>query len=427
MSLSPIGTMEVDGTPFHIPKAARTRHIAIFGKSGVGKTTLLRNMVAADIAAGHGVTVIDPHGQLVSDLLECIPRHRTNDVIYFNPQDRQYTPAINILENVAADHKPLVVSAVVSILKNIWSDNWGPQTEYLLTNFTYGLLEYPKPVSLVALSKLLTSQAFRAEVASFITDPTVQGFFSTFDTVWDADQRNHASAPLLNKVGKFATNPIVRSVVGQTRSSFDFRWMMDTGKILLCDVSKGALGEDVSSLLGSLLTTKMYLAALSRQDIPEDTRVPHFFSIDEVHNFTLGIDLASILSEARKYKLTLTTATQTLAQLPPKTLAAVFGNCATLMSFRVSADDAAILEKEFSVMVDATTLQDVPDYKLYIRTLTSFPGFPLMPTRPHLVATNPPLGIATANIPARIIATSRQRYCRPRHQVEQNINAFLSR
>lgn len=223
MPPSPIGTSPLDDSPFHIPPDARRRHLAVFGKSGVGKTTLLTN--------------------------------------------------------------------------------WGPQTEYLLTNFCYGLLDSPSPVSLAALSKLLSRPEYRQEIALCVHDPSVKDFFHTYDSVWRDDQRTQATAPLLNKIGKFATNPIIRAVVGQHRPRFSVRQAMDTRKIILCDLSKGALGEDVSSLLGSLLTTTLYLAALSRGDVAEDERIPHFFYIDEVHNFTLGVDLASILSEARKYRL----------------------------------------------------------------------------------------------------------------------------
>lgn len=423
MPPSHIGTVAVDGSPYVIPHAARRRHLAIFGKSGVGKTTLMSNMIAADIAAGRGITVLDPHGQLVDDLLSRIPRHRTNEVIYFKPHDRECVPAINILQNVERDQKPLVVSALVSILKNVWPDNWGPQTEYLLTNFAYGLLDSPRPTSLTALSKLLTDKEFRREVAAGVQDPSVKDFFYTYDSVWDDDQRAAATAPLLNKVGKFATNPIIRAVVGQHTARFSFRHAMDTKKIILCDLSKGALGEDVSSLLGSLLTTTIYLSALSRTDTREDDRVPHFFYIDEVHNFTLGIDLASILSEARKYRLTMTIATQTLEQLSKKNLSSVFGNCASLMSFRVSGADAQIIEKEFSAVVDATALQDLPDFKLYIRTMS---GTPLAPTTPMRVNTLRPSLPKYRATPAQIIATSRARYTRPRAQVEKNITAFLS-
>src|SRR5947209_5411164 len=308
----PVGKLDTNDTIYLISPEARKRHLAIFGKSGVGKTTLLRNMIAWDMDCGLGVTVIDPHGSLINDLLDLIPRSRTNDVIYFSPQERRTVPGINIMERVSAEYRPLVVSALISTLKNIWPDGWGPQTDLILSSFAFALLEQPEPTTLLALHKLLTRPDYRKHVAAHVTDPIIRSFFDTYENEWDDDKRTNASAPPLNKIAKLVTNPLLRDVVGQHTSSFDFRWMMDSKKILLCDLSKGALGEDVSSLLGSLIVTKLFLAALSRQDIPEAERIPHFFYIDEVHNFTYGIDLASILSEARQYRLTLTDATQTL-------------------------------------------------------------------------------------------------------------------
>jgi hypothetical protein len=412
-----------------ITSKARQRHTAIFGKSGVGKTTLMRNMIVWDMVNGLGVSVLDPHGQLIDELLNHIPRSRTNEVIYFNPHDTKAIPGINILERVSRDHRPLVVSALVSTLKNIWPDNWGPQTEYLLSNFTFALLEQREPATLLALPKLLTDSAYRAHVLKSVSDPAVRGFFKIYDEVWDDDQRARASAPLLNKASKFITNPLLRNIIGQPTSSFDFRRLMDRQQILLCDLSKGALGEDVSSLLGSLITTKMYLASLSRQDTPEKDRVPHFFYIDEVHNFTYGVDLASILSEARKYRLTLSIATQTLNQLPEKTVAAVFGNCATVMCFRVSGADAKVLEYEFAMAINAGQLEELPDFKLYIKTLIEGEGHGetiTMPASPKLITTFPPFeNTKKANTRARIVRASLERFARLRAEVEAYIEKRL--
>jgi DNA helicase HerA-like ATPase len=416
---------------YSIPPKARQRHMAIFGKSGVGKTTLMRNMILWDIVNGLGVTVEDPHGQLIDELLDHIPRSRTNDVIYFNPHDTKAVPGINILERVQPDYRPLVVSALISTLKNIWPDGWGPQTEYLLSNFTFALLEQDEPVTLLALPKLLTDSAYRAHVLSRVSDPAVRGFFHIYDEVWDKDQRAHASAPLLNKASKFITNPLLRNIIGQPSSTFDFRRMMDKQQILLCDLSKGALGEDVSSLLGSLITTKMYLAALSRQDTQESERVPHFFYIDEVHNFTYGIDLASILSEARKYRLTLTIATQTLNQLQEKTVAAVFGNCATVICFRVSGADAKVLEYEFAMTISAAQLEELPDFKLYIKTLIEAEHSDqkiMTPAQPKLLTTYPPfVNTTTATTRKKLIRASQERFARQRTDVEVYIHKQLLR
>lgn len=430
MQAFPVGKLDTHDSIYLISPEARKRHLAIFGKSGVGKTTLMRNMIMWDIDCGLGVTVIDPHGSLINDLLDLIPRSRTNDIIYFNPHDRAFVPGINIMERVSAEHRPLVVSALISTLRNIWPDNWGPQTDLILSSFAFALLEQPEPTTLLGLHKLLTRPEYRAQVAARVTDPVIRSFFETYDQEWDDDKRASASSPPLNKIAKLVTNPLLRNVVGQPISSFDFRWMVDSKKILLCDLSKGALGEDVSSLLGSLVVTKLFLAALSRQDIPEAERVPHFFYIDEVHNFTYGVDLASILSEARKYRLTLTVATQTLSQLPANTIASIFGNCATVMSFRVSGEDAGTLAQEFSMIISAAQLQDLPDYKLYVRSLVALGDGQqavTTPSHPRRVTAYPPF---TSNnniaIRERIIRTSAERYCRHRADVEARLTKFLA-
>lgn len=366
-----IGSTASRADGFIIPQV-RNRHAALFGKSGVGKTTLMRNMILWDIWNGSGVTAIDPHGQLIDEVLENIPRSRTNDVIYFKPSHRERVSSVNILEPVSSEFHPLVVSSIVSTFKTIWANAWGAQSEYLLTNFCFALLAQNEPTSLLDILRLIIDADYREKTFAKTDDGILHLFHRTYAYDWDDEQRARASAPILNKVSAFATNPLLRAVIGQHRSSFDLRDVMDNGKILLCDLGKGALGADISSLLGSLITTKLYLAALSRQDIPEADRVPHYFYIDEVHNFTHGIDLSAILAEARKYRLSLTVATQTLAQLRrhnDDVVPAIFGNCGSLISFRVSGDDATLLAKEFASDVIASQLENLPDYELYLRTL----------------------------------------------------------
>jgi type IV secretory pathway TraG/TraD family ATPase VirD4 len=430
-----LGTKEQDGTTVSIHEKDRRKHMAIFGKSGVGKTTLIRNMIVADMAAGNGLTVIDPHGALIEDLLQIIPRHRTNDVIYLNPADPTRVIGLNVLQSVERNHRSLVVSSLISILRNLYPNNWGPRTEYILEHAVYALMEQPEPVTLAALPKLLVDRLYREQIVSNVSDPAVKSFFHFYETQNDK-LREESIAPLLNKVAKFITNPLLRSVIGQTRSSFDFRWAMDTGKILFCNLSKGALGEDVSSLLGSLIVTKLSLASLSRQDVPEADRRPHFLYADEVQNFTHGVDFPTILSESRKYALSLTIGTQTLSQLPEETLAAVFGNCASIVSFRVSGDDAKALVREFAasgegprlatemfdVIVPASELQNLPDYKLYLRTLLNG-----QPQQPFLVESFPPFPkVGRVTTAERVIRSSAQRFGRDRAKVEKVLDQFLS-
>jgi len=434
MNASILGTKESGGSTVSIHGKDRSKHMAIFGKSGVGKTTLMRNMIVADLQAGNGLTVIDPHGSLIEDLLASIPRSRTNDVIYLNPADRARVIGLNILESVDQHQRSLVVSSLISILRNLYPNNWGPRTEYILEHAVYALLEQPEPVTLAALPKLLVDHKYREGIVKNVSDPAVKTFFRFYELQNDR-LREESIAPLLNKVSKFITNPLLRPIIGQTRSSFDFRWAMDNSKIILCNLSKGALGEDVSSLLGSLIVTKLSLASLSRQDIPEADRRPHFLYADEVQNFTYGVDFPTILSESRKYALSLTIGSQTLSQLPEDSIAAVFGNCATIVSFRVSGTDAKSLVREFGVsgegprlasqafdlIIPASELQNLPDYKLYIRTLLDG-----RPEEPFLVQSFPPFDKdgdeATAEL---VIRTSLARYGRDRQAVEKMLNRFL--
>lgn len=430
-----LGTKERDGSTVTIEGETRRKHMAIFGKSGVGKTTLMRNMIVADLPAGNGLTVVDPHGALVEDLLDAIPRHRTNDVIYINPADPSRVIGLNVLQSVDRKQRSLVVSSLISILRNLYPNNWGPRTEYILEHCVYALLEQKEPVTLAALPKLLIDHTYRKQIVKNVSDPAVKSFFQFYEQQNDR-LREESIAPLLNKVSKFTTNPLLRSVIGQTTSSFHFRWAMDAGKIILCNLSKGALGEDVSSLLGSLIVTKLALASLSRQDVPESARRPHFLYADEVQNFCHGVDFPTILAESRKYALSLTIGTQTLSQLPDRSIEAVFGNCATIVSFRVSGEDAQALVREFAasgegprlaeqsfdIIIPASELQNLADYKLYVRTLLNG-----RPQDPFLVESFPPFSKsgkeATAN---QVVRTSLARYGRDRGSVERKLNRFLS-
>jgi hypothetical protein len=403
---------------------AKVRHTVLFGKSGVGKTTLLRNMILSDIWQKAGVTVIDPHGSLIEEILSQIPKQRTNDVIYLKPADLQRAIGINIFERVEPIYQPLIVSSIVSTFKTIWATAWGQQTEYLLTNFCFALLQYPKPTTLLDILKLMVDKDFRDEVFSQVDDVILQSFYQTYTNVWDKEQRARASAPLLNKVSAFATNPLLRAVIGQKKNSFNFRDVLDSQKILLCDLSKGSLGEDIASLLGSLITTKLYLASLSRQDIPETKRVPHYFYIDEVHNFTHGIDLASILAEARKYRLALTVATQTLAQLRrhhDSIVPALFGNCGTLISFRVSGEDAEIIAKEFASNVLVSRFEELPDFSFFLKTLKPNQKQILETSQTKQLNGYPPLS-ATTFLPQKketIIKTSFERFTSERRKADE--------
>jgi hypothetical protein len=435
-----LGTLERDGTAVELSEASRLRHFCVLGKSGVGKTTLFRNMVTSDLCSGVGLTVLDPHGGLINEILSAIPRWRANDVIYLNPAHRDRVIGLNVLESVRPEQRHLVVQSVISIVKHAWPDSWGPRSEYVLEHAVMALLERPDSPALTSLPRLLTDTAYRTRILSHVADPAVLSFFSLYESLHEK-VRDEWISPLLNKVSKFVTNPLLRSVVGQQHSSFDLRWAMDTKKILLVDVSKGALGESASSVLGSLIVTKLALASLSRQDTPEDLRVPHLLYVDEAHNFGYGVDYDTILSESRKYKLGLILGTQTLSQLPESTVAAIFGNVGSIGRYRISHDDAQALVRHFAVagegmlsaddlVMPASVLQN-PDHKMVLQTLVDgrphdpvhVDAFPPMP-REEMIRLWKRKGITADR--DLVIRRSLERYGRHRHKVEAQLSRFLT-
>jgi hypothetical protein len=381
------------GAPeFFVTADARRRHMALFGGTGTGKSTLLTNMAACDLESGSGVTVVDPHGGLCDDLLtHHIPRRRKHDVIYFDPKNQQHALALNILDCPSREQRGLVVSHVVSIFHTLWVDSWGARLEDLLRNALWALIEQPSPSSLLALPKLLTDEKYRADMLRHLENPAVLDFFSNTFARWTPSFREEAISPVLNKCRK----------------------------ILLCDLAKGSIGDDNSRLLGSLIVLKEKLAALSRQDIPESARVPHVLVCEEAHNF-IG-DFESILAEARKYGLILTLATQGIEALPHEASFAIFSNCATVISFRVSGTDAARLENEFGMVLPASSLQDLPDYMMFVRTLARKDGASA-PSGPHRVSGHPPF--KPHSRPAfreSVIRVSRERYANPRSIVDEQL------
>ena len=393
LDLLPIGTKDENWYQekppiFTIPADTRRKHMAIFGATGAGKSTLLRNMIAWDLSAGTGATVVDPHGQLVEDILDNhIPRARKNDVILFDPKNHDYAIGLNVLACAHREQRGLVVSHVVNIFQKLWADSWGPRLEDILRNSLWVLIEQPEPLSLLALPRLLTDDGYRADLMRHVDNPVVLNFFCNTFNKWTTSFREEAISPVLNKTRAFITDPRMRAIIGQPRSGFSFRWMMDHRKILLCDLAKGSIGDDNSKLLGSLIVLQEKLAALSRQDIPEAERVPHVLYVEESQSF-IG-DFESILAEARKYALVLTVVTQGIESLPPEATFAVFANCATVITFRVSGTDAARLASEFGLVMPASSLQDLPDYTLYVRTLMRSGG-PASPSGPHRIKAYPP-------------------------------------
>jgi DNA helicase HerA-like ATPase len=396
---------------FGIKRKNRRGHIYLIGKTGTGKSTLILNMLVSDIRQGCGVALIDPHGDLAEDLLDLIPQSRVNDVIYFNPADMEYPVAFNPLEKVHPDFHHLVASGLISVFRKIWPEFWGPRLEHILRHSVLTLLDYPGS-SLLDLPRLLTDKNFRAEVLKHVNHQQVREFWMYEFDKYSAWLRSEAISPILNKVGHFLTSTPLRNIVGQRHNTLDIRKVMDEGKVLIVNLAKGKLGEDNSALLGAMIVTKIQLAAMSRADMPERERRPFYLFVDEVHNF-LTLSFANVLSESRKYGLNLTLAHQYIEQLDDKVRAAVFGNVGTIISFRVGAEDAKYLAREFYPVFKEDELTSLPNYHIYLKLMIDG-----VTSRPFSAVTLPPPEGARS-FKEEIIALSRRKYGRPREEVEK--------
>lgn len=398
---------------FGIKIKDRALHTYAIGKTGTGKSNLLKTMIIDDIIKGRGVAVVDPHGDLINDIMEFIPDERVEDVVYFSPADRNFPIGFNLLENVDPEYKNIVSSGIVGVFKKIFGESWGPRLEYILRNVVLGLLDYPG-ATMLSIIKVLTDTKFRREVVEKISDPVIKDFFVNEYERYDQKFRTEAVAPIQNKVGQFLSSTIVRNIVGQKNSTMDLRSIMDNKKILLLDLSIGKIGEDNSALLGSMLITKIQMAAMSRADMSKDERVPFYLYVDEFQNFATD-SFAVILSEARKYGLCLMVTNQYIAQMPETVANAVFGNVGTLIVFRVGASDADALQREFVPVFDQTDLTNLNNYNIYIKM--AIDGVTSVPFSSKTILTNYPL---TNNV-EKIIEQSRAKYSKPRDEVEQII------
>jgi len=406
---------------FGIRPDDRRRHLAIIGKTGMGKTTLLEKLMETDIRANRGLALIDPHGDLADAILDAIPTHRTNDVVLFDAGDRDYPLSYNVLACREAHQRGLRASAVVSAFKKLYGDSWGPRLEHILRNSLLALLEIPG-TSLLSLQRLLSDTQYRKGIVVRVHDPVVRTFWEKEFASWKPQYQAEAVAPIQNKVGQFLSQPILRAIVGQGRSSLDLRRVMDEGQILIVNLSKGRIGEDGSTLLGSLLVTGIQLAAMSRADVPEKDRRDFALYVDEFQNFATD-SFATILSEARKYRLSLILANQYLAQMDEATMEAVFGNVGSLLVFQVGARDAEVMAEQLGGDVTPQDLMALPKYRAYARLLIDG-----MPSRPFSMETLPSGRIDTLRSRSAIIRrTSRHRYTRPAALVENEIQkAFAS-
>lgn len=345
----------------------RRRHIYIVGKSGVGKTTLMENMIIDDIYEDRGVIVVDPHGELADKIISSVPRRRMEDIVVFDPSDRNFPIAFNLLENVDEDFKGMVASGFVGIFKKIFGFSWGPRLEHILRNTVLALLDVPNS-TMMGIPKMLTEAKYRDKVLEYVKDPVIQDFWINEFAAMDQKFRTEAVSPVLNKVGQFLSTPTIRNIVGQPKSNIDIREIMDKEKILVVNLSRGKIGEDNTALLGAMMITKVQLAAMSRADVIEEKRPDCFLYVDEFQNFATE-SFATILSEARKYHLGLTMANQYIAQMPEEVRDAVFGNVGTIVSFRVGATDADFLVKEFEPIFDQNDLVNLEKFYIYIKLL----------------------------------------------------------
>lgn len=344
--ISPMAVTNFRGhnTAFGVHRSDRGRHMYIIGQTGVGKSAMLELLTISDITSPYGFAVIDPHGDYAMSILQRIPEDRVNDVIYFNPADADFPIAFNPMEVTDNKLKTHTASELIGVLKRMF-DSWGPRLEYILRYSLLALLDYPN-ATMLDITRILTDKKFRDEVLTYVHDPVVKNFWQVEFSSWNAKFQAEAVAPVLNKVGAFTANPIVRNIIGQPKSSFNIRKIMDERKILIVNLSRGLIGEDNASLLGALLVTKMQMGAMSRADIPMEQRVPFYLYVDEFQNFATD-SFATILSEARKYALNLTVANQYTAQMTPEVRDAVFGNVGSIVTFRTSADDARVMQKYF--------------------------------------------------------------------------------
>lgn len=352
---------------FGIKLADRRSHVYVIGKTGTGKSTLLETFIRQDMEHGHGLALLDPHGDLALRVLAAVPEHRRADLIYFDAGDTACPLGFNPLESVDRDKRPLAAAGLLDAFKKIWADSWGPRLEHILRNALLALMDWPG-ATLADVLRLLSDDAFRKSVAGRVANAPVRQFWLREYEGYPSRFRQEAIAPIQNKVGAFLANPLLNRILTQPRSSFDCRRVMDEGKILLVNLAKGRIGEETTSLLGALLVSKLSLAALSRAEMPEADRRDFFLYLDEFHSISTP-HLTTMLSELRKYRMGLVLAHQYLDQLEEDILAAILGNAGTMITFRLGAADAEVFAREFGPEITETDLVNLPNHNIYLRLM----------------------------------------------------------
>ena len=400
----------------------RRRHMYVLGKTGMGKSTLLTNMILQDIHNGHGVCFLDPHGETVEYVLKRIPEHRLKDVVYFNPADTEFPIGFNIFESVNDEQMFLLAAGMMSVFQRIWEGAWSARMEYILNNTLLALLEIPGN-TLLDVVRMLTDDVFRKRVIDGIIDPVVKNFWIKEFASFNDKYRTEAIAPILNKIGQFFSTSLIRNILGQQKSTINIRTIMDEGKILLINLSKGRLGEDNSAILGSLMITRIQLAAMSRVDIPEHERRDFYMYVDEFQNFITDT-FAVILSEARKYRLSLILAHQYIAQLMEsdnqKVKNAIFGNVGTMVAFRVGAEDGEALEKEFAPIFTFRDLTKLNKAQIALKMTIGGRS-----TTAFLASTLPPIYPDETGLEQKAIDLSREQFACGQAEVSKKIRERL--
>lgn len=404
--------------PFSLSFADRRQHLYVIGKSGTGKTTLLRNLILQDIEAGRGVAVIDPHGDLALDILDHIPSRRCEDVAYFDPSDAENPVGLNLVAHVPPEKRHLVASGIVEAFKGIWSSSWGPRLEYVLHAAIAAVLDCEN-VSLLAVQRMLSDARYRAWIVKQVKDPVVRGFWENEFERYEPRFLQEVIAPIQNKIGRVLMSPHLRNILGQVKSRIDARFMMDRGRIFIANLSKGKLGAESANLLGALLVAQFQTAAMSRAEVPEAERRPFLLYVDEFQSFTSD-SFATALSEVRKYGLGLVLSHQFTAQLRPGILDAVFGNVGSLIAFRVGQADAKTLEVIYGEGHAAPHLTSLSNGEVFARLLRDGRDAP-----PFIGRTYPPFGTRYGRS-EKIIRRSRERYSTKRGIVGRKIERWLS-
>lgn len=364
-----------DRRVFGIKAEDRFSHIYIIGKTGTGKSTLLEGMALQDLERGHGFALIDPHGDLVERIAARIPASRREDAIYLNASDPTQPYGYNPLRQVRGEFISLAASGLMEVLRKMWADSWGVRMEHILRNVLLALLEQPD-ATLHDVLRLMTDQKYRKEIVKSLQNETVRNFLEKEFERFTFGYRADGIAPIQNKIGAFLADPLLNRMLTKPEKDLHVRKIMDEGGVLLVNLAKGRLGEDSSSLLGGLLVTTIGLAAFSRADMPAEKRRDFFVYVDEFQSFTT-LALVNMFSELRKYRVGFTVAHQYMHQLEPEIRHAVLGNAATVISFRVGAEDAPYLEREFVERFEQIDLMQLPNYRIYLKLMID--GMPSQP------------------------------------------------